>query len=67
MVDLSTLKKGKIIKTSNGIYCKVLNVKNYNDIYFITTDNTHKTGFYNKDGTVWKDDSSIRDKIIKII
>lgn len=67
MVDLSQLKVGKTIKTGNGIYCKVLNVKNYNNVYFVVTDNDHKTGFYNKDGTVWGDDSYIKDKIVKIL
>lgn len=65
MVDLSALKKGKTIKTSNGIYCKVLNVKNYKDIYFVTADYFKKSGFYNKDGTPWNDAS--KDNIIKIL
>lgn len=66
MVDLSKLSKGKHIRTKNGIICKVLNVKNSGDIYYVTTDNIHKTGFYNIDGTPWGEDSYIKDSIVRI-
>ena len=43
MVDLSQLKKGKHIRTTNGNICKVLSVKNSGDVYFIVTENVQKT------------------------
>lgn len=66
MVDLSQLKKGKKIKMSNGEYHKVYDVKNYDNIYFVTTDDNFKTGFYNKDGTVWNEDNN-PNVIVKIL
>ena len=53
MVDLSQLKKGKHIRTTNGNICKVLSVKNSGDVY-------------NKDGTPWGEDHYIKDSIKRI-
>lgn len=66
MVDLSKLQKGKHIRTANGNICKVLSVKNSGDVYFIVTENAQKTGFYNRDGTVWGKDEYINDSIKRI-
>jgi len=66
MVDLSKLQKGKHIRTTNGDICKVLSVKNSGDVYFIVTENAQKTGFYNRDGTVWGKDEYINDSIKRI-
>ena len=66
MVDLSQLKKGKHIRTTNGNICKVLSVKNSGDVYFIVTENVQKTGFYNNDGTPWGEDHYIKDSIKRI-
>ena len=51
---------------SNGEYHKVYDVKNYDNIYFVTTDDNFKTGFYNKDGTVWNEDNN-PNVIVKIL
>lgn len=66
MVDLSLLKKGKIIKNSNGEYNKVIGISECNNVYYIKTKDCFKSNFYNRDGTEWNNPKS-NNKIIKIL